>query len=31
LAIGQKNPARGNQAKLMALMLDSLFQGLVID
>ena len=31
LAIGQKNPARADQEKLMALMLDSLFQGLVID
>jgi AcrR family transcriptional regulator len=31
LAIGQKHRARGDQEKLMALLLDSLFQGLVID
>jgi AcrR family transcriptional regulator len=31
LAISQKNPAQGDSQKLMALMLDSLFQGLVID
>jgi AcrR family transcriptional regulator len=31
LAISQKNPARGDRQKLMGLMLDSLFQGLVTD